>query len=147
MYITNEELLTGDWTKGPTGTGEASFSGQLCGRMELLTGWLAESWDLPNSTTMIFHIRKGVHWWNKAPTNGREVNANDVVWTIDRSFKTKGSWMNTNFTVSGQNPTSVKALDKYTVEVKVPDGTQGILLQSEDPWRSSLLSRHRCMGI
>ena len=48
------------------------------------TGALAESWDVPNPTTYIFHIRQGVRWHDKAPMNGRELTAEDVVYTIAR---------------------------------------------------------------
>ena len=39
---------------------------------------LAESWDQPNSTTTIFHLRKGVKFHN-----GEELNASDVKFTIE----------------------------------------------------------------
>ena len=41
-------------------------------------GALAESWETPDDTTIIFNIRKGVYWHNKAPMNGRELTAKDV---------------------------------------------------------------------
>ena len=71
-YLTNEDLLQGDWMKGPAGTNEVSWMQGIIGRMELLTGGLAESWELVGADTIIFHIRKGVHWQDKAPVNGRE---------------------------------------------------------------------------
>ena len=44
----------------------------------VLTGRLAESWETPDATTIIFKIREGVHWHNKAPMNGRELTAQDI---------------------------------------------------------------------
>lgn len=39
---------------------------------------LAESWEQPNPTTYVFHLRHGVHFHN-----GQPLTAHDVVWTID----------------------------------------------------------------
>jgi peptide/nickel transport system substrate-binding protein len=120
VYFTQEELLTGDWKKGPAGTDETSLMYGTGGRIELMEGRLAESWESPDDETIIFHIRPGIHWWNKAPANGRELTADDVVWTMNQAFTNTGCYFYVNFTSVGLNPTSIKALDKYTVEVKLP---------------------------
>ncbi len=127
-WVTQEELITGDWSKGPAGTYETDLIFGFGGQMKYMTGWLAESWDLPDGETIIFHIRQGVHWWNKPPTNGRELTAEDVVWTIDKAFTSPNCWFYVNLTALDSSPTSVKVLDKYTVEVKVPPKMQGVLL-------------------
>jgi len=85
---------------------------------------LAESYEIPDNQTIIFHIRKGVKWWNKPPANGRELTAEDVAWNI----KTQWAFAGGNF--QGFFPKeewliSVKTLDKYTVELKFPPNTQG----------------------
>ncbi len=33
---------------------------------------LAERWEEPDDTTVVFHLRRGVHWQNRPPVNGRE---------------------------------------------------------------------------
>ncbi len=110
-----DELLGEDWTKGPAGTGE--MEGPFLGLVSLLTGEIAESWELPDDNTIIYHIRKGIHFWDKPPANGRELNANDVVWNIQRQMT--GPYMKMNVAPK-DFPTSIKALDKWTVEIKVP---------------------------
>ena len=46
---------------------------------------LAESWDVEDGgKRIVFHLRKGVNWHDKAPVNGREVVASDWLWTWDR---------------------------------------------------------------
>ena len=45
---------------------------------------LAASWENPDPNTYIFHIRQGVHWHDKAPMNGRELTAEDVVFNYHR---------------------------------------------------------------
>src|SRR5262245_14879452 len=43
---------------------------------------LAESWERPDDLTYVFKLRKGVRFHNKPPVNGREVTADDVVFTF-----------------------------------------------------------------
>jgi peptide/nickel transport system substrate-binding protein len=43
-----------------------------------LRPWLAESWDIPDPLTYVFHLRKGVQFHN-----GQPLTARDVKWTID----------------------------------------------------------------
>jgi len=84
LHLTNEELLQGDWTKGPAGTNEANFILGGINAMNLKTGSLADSWQIPERGKIIFHIREGVYWHNKAPTNGRALTVDDVVFSLKR---------------------------------------------------------------
>ena len=77
-----------------------------------IEGDLAESWTQPNDTTYIFKLRKGVRWQNKAPVNGREVTADDVVYSVER-FKTITGNANAYMLSSVDK---VEATDKYTVK-------------------------------
>ena len=45
---------------------------------------LADGWDTPDPLTIIFNIRQGVHWQDKAPMDGREFTADDVVFNFHR---------------------------------------------------------------
>jgi peptide/nickel transport system substrate-binding protein len=94
---------------------------------DLLGPSLAEKWETPDDTTIIYHVRKGAHWWNKPPVNGREVTAEDVVFSIDRQWNAPMAFHTSSWGAASR-PTSVKALDKYTVEVKVPANLQGMHL-------------------
>jgi peptide/nickel transport system substrate-binding protein len=76
-----------------------------------IEGDLAESWTQPSETTYIFKLRKGVRWQNKAPVNGREVTADDVVYSVER-FKTVTGNANAYMLSSVDK---VEATDKYTV--------------------------------
>ena len=49
-----------------------------------LTGSLAESWETPDDTTIVLNIRKGVHWQDKPPMNGREFTADDMAYNFHR---------------------------------------------------------------
>lgn len=123
-FITNESLLTGDWVKGPAGTGETDWTQGLIGRTDLMRGLLAESWEMPDEATTIYHIRQGIHWWNKAPVNGREFTAEDAAWSITREWN-GNSWLK-----FGNPPQdhiiSATAIDKYTLEIIAPAHAQGL---------------------
>ncbi len=82
-----------------------------------LEGDLAESWSQPSETTYVFRLRKGVRWHPKPPTNGRELTADDVVYSMDR-FR--------NLTSNPQNyllgsVDKVEATDRYTVKVTLKE--------------------------
>ena len=53
---------------------------------EALRGNLAESWSLPDDKTLIFKIRQGVHFHDKAQVNGRELVADDLAYNYQRLF-------------------------------------------------------------
>jgi peptide/nickel transport system substrate-binding protein len=72
---------------------------------------LAESWEQPNDTTYIFKLRKGVRWHAKPPVNGRELTADDVVFTFQRALTIKGNPTRAVF----EEIDRVEALDRYTV--------------------------------
>ena len=64
---------------------EYHFLGGYMMPVHVIKGALAESWDIsPDGLTYTFHIRKGVHWHNKAPMNRRELTADDVVFNFHR---------------------------------------------------------------
>ncbi len=123
-WFTNQQMLQGDWTTGPAGTGKQDWYNGFVGRVELLTGQLAESWEFLDDETFIFYIRKGVKFQNKAPVNGREFTAEDAVYNMNRIWTSPGSYPYLVYPAQ-YRPTSIKALDKYTVEVKVPKIMQG----------------------
>ena len=51
---------------------------------KFLSGQLAESWEFPMPGTHLIHLRKGIHWQNLPPANGREFVADDVVFHYNR---------------------------------------------------------------
>ncbi len=101
-----------------------------------MKGALAESWEMPDDTTIIFHIRKGVHWHNKPPMNGREFTAADVVYNWHRLLGLG------KFSEAGPTPAhrfvarfeSVTATDDWTVVFKLEKpsllGLNDIILNS-----------------
>jgi len=114
--FTNEELVTGDWLKGPAGSGESGWLAEEFPRVELATGVLAERWEVVNPDTIIWHLRRGVRFHNKPPVNGREFTADDYIFSRKRCLFLETSWHYMTYTDEQRKSWSAKALDKYTVE-------------------------------
>ena len=74
---------------------------------------LAESWEFVDDTTIRFNLRQGVHWADQAPVNGRELVADDVIYSFERRLQPGGRHGATLGPVTG-----ITALDDYTVEFK-----------------------------
>ena len=93
------------------------------------TGALAESWEQPDPSTIIFHIRQGVRWHDKAPMNGRELTADDVVYNLDRYRTTDQPSRLDDLPYE-----SITATDRYTVEIKLQDPPfEALLVLIDDP--------------
>ncbi len=121
--VTNQDLLTGDWSKGPAGTNEIDRLDY--GIYALQTGGLAESWEMPEVGHWIMHMRKGVHY-SLDPNNeasvlvgGREFNANDAEFALNSYLGASTSYIYRAFPGLVKTA-SVKATDKYTLEIEVP---------------------------
>jgi peptide/nickel transport system substrate-binding protein len=93
---------------------------------ESLLGWdrnlkivpaLAESWDVPNDKTYIFHLRKGVKFHS-----GKELDANDVKYSLERQKSPPPPGADQGFY---PNIGAVTVTDKYTVRVlmNAPDAS------------------------
>jgi peptide/nickel transport system substrate-binding protein len=85
--------------------------------MEYYDGALAESWEIPDWTTYIFHIRKNVYFHDKPPVNGRELTAYDVEYSFHRQLGLGSGFTEPSPSISSQylGIDSVTATDKYTV--------------------------------
>ncbi|HEY90891.1 MAG TPA: ABC transporter substrate-binding protein [Dehalococcoidia bacterium] len=106
-------LLMGDFTKGPSGTGEFGFVSTDFIPDASATGALATSWEFPEPTIIRFNLRQGVKWQDKFPTNGRDLTADDVVWALNRTIgfeDGKGRWPRHNFIKE------VRKVDSKTIE-------------------------------
>jgi peptide/nickel transport system substrate-binding protein len=99
-----------------------------------IEGDLAESWTQPNETTYVFKLRKGVRWHNKPPVNGRELTADDVVFSVNHFLTVKGN----------ANAYMLKAVDK----VEAPDKyTVKFTLKEPFVWFLDMLSNPHAVAI
>jgi len=88
--------------------------------INLFTGLLAESWEIKDFQTITFHIRKGVHFQNIPPVNGRELTAYDAEFTWQRLLGLGSGYTKPTQYVNVTKLnliTSVNATDKYTFVV------------------------------
>ena len=98
----------------------------------VLTGRLAESWEKPDPTTIVFKIREGVHWHNKAPMNGRELTAQDIeynfhrIWGLGSGFTAPPETYTAGALV-GIPVESVTATDSNTVVFELKQPQLGVL--------------------
>ena len=95
VSLVSETLLQGDWTKGAAGgygTHETAWinTGLPLDMQGLMTGMLAESYEVVDPVTFVFKIRRGVHFHDRPPTNGREMTADDVVFSFKRLLESTG---------------------------------------------------------
>lgn len=129
-----EKLGIGDWSIPKERYGFTSGFVPV----DVITPHLAESWEMPDSTTVIFHIRRGIHWHDKPPVNGREFDAYDVEMSIQRvigtgPFADQGPSPYAHMIKSAQI-VSARATDPWTVEVKVAEPS--LLSLSAMYWQS-----------
>jgi peptide/nickel transport system substrate-binding protein len=99
-------------------------------------GRLAESWELPDPQTIVFHIRKGVKFQDIAPVNGREMTAYDIEYKYNRENGLGGGFTKRSPYIDSAMfalVTSVTATDKYTVVFKLsqPSLEQQVSLLSQ----------------
>jgi len=121
MRLTNEELMTGDWIRGPAGTDEIGWRGSLDYSLDCAIGGVAESWEILDDRTVRFKIRKGIHFALDPKSEasqlvgGREMNAHDVVYSLKRHFLTPGCYMQSAHTATQKANWDAWAEDDWTV--------------------------------
>ena len=84
-----------------------------------LDPWLAERWEAPNPTTIIFHLRTGVQF-----QDGRPLTSRDVKWTLDSILN------GTVVTIKSgayRNIASVEAPDDKTVVIHMKQADPALL--------------------
>ncbi len=91
--------------------------------VDVIKPHLAESWEMRDPTTVVFRIRRGIHWHDKPPVNGRELDAWDVEMSIQRvigqgRFESMGHSPYAHM-VKSAGVISAEATDQWTVVVKV----------------------------
>jgi peptide/nickel transport system substrate-binding protein len=122
-YVTGSYqcLWGGDWAKGIAGgygTGECDWfvRGEL-NRLEHKTGKIAESWEIGDDY-IIFNLRDGVCFHDKFPTNGREVTADDAVFSWERQT-TEDTYFKSGYPYLASS-LSVSKVDEDTVRFECP---------------------------
>jgi len=98
---------------------------------------LAERWEEPDETTVVFHLRRGVRWHNKPPVNGRELTAEDVKFTYDRFLSEKGNPL--RFVLEPVD--RVEVVDRYTVRFRLKEPFVWLLHILANPMNTWIVAR------
>ena len=80
---------------------------------------LAESWDIPNNLTYVFHLRKGVLFHN-----GREMTADDVQYSLQRILDPKTASPGRSYI---SLISSMDVLDRYTIKLTLSSPLASLL--------------------
>lgn len=80
---------------------------------------LAQSWDVVDATTYVFHLREGVKFHN-----GREMTAEDVKYSIERVLDPATGSPGRSYL---EPISEVIVVDDYTVEVRLEEATASLL--------------------
>jgi peptide/nickel transport system substrate-binding protein len=113
-----EQLYADDWTIDPAvyGFKTGFHPGQF------IKGFLAESGEFTDANTYVVRLRKGIHWQDIPPLQGREFTADDVAHHYHRLYGLGSGFTQpvpAHTTDSMyKNLASVTAVDKYTVVFK-----------------------------
>ncbi len=108
-----DRLANLDWARGPLGTGELAYAAPFASPGDM-AGMIAESWEAPDLVTINATIRQGINWHDKAPLNGRELDAHDVA----ASFNDMTT--NAQAVFFHDNGSSAEAIDKWNVSITLP---------------------------
>ena len=107
--LTFERAAIADFTRGPRGTNEESFtSGYYTD--EFKAGNLVDSWEVIDAKTIKFHVREGVRFQNLPPVNGRELVAEDFAYSHQRCVEEP---RNQHYIPPGEDPSYIEVVDKY----------------------------------
>ena len=104
-----ERLLADDWALDP-----AIWDYKMAWHpSRYMKGFLAESWEFPQPGTHVVHLKKGIHWQNLPPANGREFVADDVVFHYNRLLGMNG--------YPNPSPYPTEVYFKELISVSAPD--------------------------
>jgi ABC-type transport system substrate-binding protein len=113
-----EKMFTDDWTMDP-----AVYDYRVGQRPnDSVKGHLLESWEFADPYTFVAHVRKGIHWQNIPPANGREFVADDIAFHFHRMYGLGSGYTKVAPSraevIAFYELLSVTATDRYTVVFK-----------------------------
>jgi len=130
--LTHDELFQANWTMGNSGTQEWDYRivGETMAKER--QPMVAESWEiLPDGLTIVWHIRHGIKWQNKdpkGPWSGRELTADDVAFSWNRSWTLPTAYLAQSYPYKDYIE-SITVTDKYTMTVKTKVGMTAMVFK------------------
>ena len=125
-----EKLFVDDWTIDP-----GIYDYRVAERPnQYVKGHLAETWEFKDPTTFVVHLRKGIHWQNIPPANGREFIADDVAFHFHRMYGLGSGYTKPSparaHVAAFKELISVTAPDKYTVVFKWKTSNRQVIIDA-----------------
>jgi peptide/nickel transport system substrate-binding protein len=96
---------------------------------------LAERWEYTDDRTLVFSLRKGVRFHPKPPVNGREVNAHDVKYSLERFAAKSG------FRSRFDEVERIDVVDDHTVKIVTKHPYAPLLMHLASPAYHVILPR------
>jgi peptide/nickel transport system substrate-binding protein len=130
-HLTEDEMLTGDWTKGPAGTGQYGWILDGIYNWDSKAGQACESWQIITPNHWVFKVRQGIKFGVNPNmeatklTGGREMTATDVVYSYDRLRNEPASYVY-NAHNALMKAMKLTVVDKYTIDLEVPNDADSI---------------------
>ena len=125
-----EKMFVDDWTLDPE---MFDYTGNLRPN-QWVKGHLAESWEFSDPYTFVVHLRKGIHWQDIPPVNGREFVADDITFHFHRAYGIGSGYTEPSPARAGhvslKELISVTAADKYTVIFKWKTPNRDLILDA-----------------
>ncbi|MFA7249891.1 MAG: ABC transporter substrate-binding protein [Dehalococcoidia bacterium] len=98
---------------------------------------LIEKWEVPDSTHIVFHVAKGTKLHNVAPWNGREFDAEDLAFNMNRTVGStaaaegipKGAFLHADWFTAMDK---IEVVDKYTARVTLKAPSSAFLINMVD---------------
>jgi peptide/nickel transport system substrate-binding protein len=155
VFVVNDTLVIGDWTKGAAGTGQVDWGLNSQKRTDFTVGLIAESFSFPEAGTIVFKIRRGIRYWvsDDLPTskliNGREVTADDVAFSLTRHIQSPLSYLNVTQPTAKNTTTATKTGDwEVTVKTALNDlDAVWLILGEREIWPRELIEKYNPKGI
>jgi ABC-type transport system substrate-binding protein len=125
-----EKMFVDDWTLDPD-----IYDYRMNLRPnQFVKGHLAESWEFTDPFTFVVRIRKGIHWQNKSPANGREFIADDVAFHFHRLYGLGSGYTkpspNLREIAAFKELLSVTACDRYTIIFKWKTSNRDLIIDA-----------------
>jgi len=96
---------------------------------------LCEKWEQVDDKTYVFTLRKGVKFWGPEPLAGREMTADDVIWTYQHAGTDRPRFRYRGFF---QSMEKMEAPDKYTLRITLKEPNVLFALQVANPFYAIL---------
>ncbi len=120
----NQQLFWLDWTRGPAGSGVTNFAAGAGAVADHQGSGLAESWKMPEPGVWVLQIRQDVRWQKVNSDagrlmNGRQMTADDVVFSFKRQQESPESWLNASQPAVSK-ASSIEKTGQWEVTIRTP---------------------------